>query len=175
MFAGKTEELIRRVNRLKYAGQTYAAFKPVVDNRYSKTEIVTHNGIKIPAKAVKNAGEILYAVKNGCDVNVIVIDEAQFFRSDLVEVAIELSKNRRVIIAGLDTDFRGRPFGPIGDLLAVADEDVHLKAVCIVCGRPATRTQRLTNGKPSRQDEPIILIGSDNVYQARCRACHVVF
>jgi len=176
MFAGKTEELIRRIKRLKFARQTYLAFKPALDNRYSETEIASHNGETITAHVVSSAKEILAHLRNHAGgVDVVAIDEAQFFGRELVKVIQTLiGEGYRVIVAGLDTDFRGEPFGPMGDLLAIADEDIHLKAICTVCGRPANMTQRLIDGEPANWDDPVILVGHKDHYEARCREHHVV-
>lgn len=176
MFSGKTEELIRRLNRLKYARQTFLAFKPALDNRYSETEIVSHNNISIKAFVVSEPREIFNIIeKHGSDIDVVAIDEAQFFDHSLVRTAqLLVSSGYRVIVAGLDTDFRGEPFGPMGSLLAVADEDIQLNAICTICGQPANRTQRLIDGKPARWNDPIILIGAKDRYEARCRKHHEI-
>lgn len=174
MFAGKSEELIRRLTQLKYANQTFIAFKAAIDNRYSSTEIVTHNGCKIPAIAVNNPDEIL-RIANKDFYDVVAIDETQFFPNNIVHVIATLSSHHRVIAVGLDTDFKGQPFGSMGDLLAIADEDIHLKAVCKKCGQPATRTQRITDGMYAKNNEPTVVIGGSDIYQARCKKCHVVY
>ncbi|MDK2901964.1 MAG: thymidine kinase [Thermosediminibacterales bacterium] len=176
MFSGKTEELIRRLNRLKYARQTFLAFKHAIDNRYSETEIVSHNNISIKAFVVFDPREIFNIIeKHGSDIDVVAIDEAQFFDHSLVRaVQVLVSSGYRVIVAGLDTDFRGEPFGPMGSLLAVADEDAQLNAICTVCGLPANRTQRLIDGKPARWNDPIILVGAKDRYEARCRKHHEI-
>ena len=174
MFAGKTEELMRILNRLQYANQKYILFKSTVDNRYSRNEVVDHNGFKLPAIVIDKPNEIIPAIKKNGHTDVVAIDEAQFFPHDIIDIVATLSRNYRVILAGLDTDFRGCPFGPMGDLLAIADKDIHVKAVCVKCGNPATRTQRFRNGEPSCWDEPIILVSGKTDYEARCTKCHIV-
>lgn len=173
MFSGKSEELIRRLKRAKIAKQTVQVFKPSIDDRFSSIEVVSHTGDKIEAIPVSESKEILGKVKK--DTDVVGIDEAQFFDDNLIQVARELAKKgKRVIIAGLDMDFRGEPFGPMPKLLAIADEILKLHAICIVCGEEATMTQRLINGKPARYDDPVIMIGAAEKYEARCKAHHYV-
>lgn len=173
MFSGKSEELIRRLKRAKIAKQTVQVFKPSIDDRFSSIEVVSHTGDKIEAIPVSESKEILGKVKK--DTDVVGIDEAQFFDDNLILVARELAKKgKRVIIAGLDMDFRGEPFGPMPKLLAIADEILKLHAICIVCGEEATMTQRLINGKPARYDDPVIMIGAAEKYEARCKAHHYV-
>lgn len=173
MFAGKTEELIRRVNVLSYAKKQIRVFKPKIDNRYSETEIVSHSGKRIACHVVEKPSEILKMVEASDDV--IVIDEAQFFDESLIEVCDYLADSgKRVMAAGLDTDFRGEPFGVMPQLLTKAEFITKLTAVCAKCGAPATRTQRLINGKPASFDDPIILVGEKESYEPRCRHCHEV-
>lgn len=175
MFAGKTEELIRRLGRLRYAKQTYVVFKPAIDSRYSDTEIVSHNGVSIAANVVSSVEQIQAALKNKLTPNVIAIDEAQFFEPELVALVRQfVSEGYRVIAVGLDTDFRGDPFPNIADLLALADEDIHLNAICTICGKPGTRTQRLVDGKPAKASDPLIVVGAADKYEARCRQHHYV-
>ena len=173
MFAGKTEELIRRIHVLSFAKKRIKVFKPKVDNRYSETEIVSHAGMHIPCLVVKEAKEILEYVDE--DDEVIAIDEAQFFDEEIVDICEYLADlGKRVMIAGLDTDFRGEPFGVMPQLLTKAEFVSKLTAVCARCGAPATRTQRLVNGKPAAFDDPVIMIGAKDSYEPRCRHCHEV-
>ena len=162
MYSGKTEELIRQIKRCEYAKQTYRVFKPKVDNRYSESEVTSHNQDSINAIVIEDIYEIYKHIQH--DTQVVGIDEAQFFSNDIVEVARKLAHNgRRVIVAGLDTDWQGKPFGPMPELLATADVIRKQYAICMVCGESATRTQRVI----SNSDD--ILIGSFNMYEARCR------
>lgn len=173
MFAGKTEELIRRTTRLDYAKKKYVVFKPEIDNRYSINEIVSHSKYSTKAINITNPSEMLKYIKE--DIDVIVIDEVQFFDKSLINIVTNLaSEGKRVICAGLDCDFTGKPFGLIPDLLAIAEDITKLTAICTVCGEPATRTQRIVNGEPAYDDDPTILVGATESYEARCRACHEV-
>ncbi|CDF57266.1 thymidine kinase [Thermobrachium celere] len=173
MYSGKSEELIRRIKRAKIAKQNVVVFKPVIDDRYSKTCVVSHTGIKEEAICISKSEEIFNYVKDTTDV--VAIDEVQFFDEKIVDVCKKLAdKGKRVICAGLDMDFRGEPFGPIPKLLAIAEFVDKIHAICVVCGNPATRTQRLINGKPARYSDPIILVGATEAYEARCRKCHIV-
>lgn len=173
MFSGKSEELIRRVRRAEIARQKVKTFKPSIDVRYATKEVVSHDGNKVSASIVEKAKDILEQVLP--DTQVVAIDEAQFFDDDIVEVCQKLAdKGKRVIVAGLDQDFRGEPFGPMPKLLAIAEKIDKLQAICMVCGEPASRTQRLINGEPAYYDDPTILIGAEDVYEARCRAHHMV-
>lgn len=173
MFAGKTEELIRRINVLSYANKNIIVFKPKVDNRYSDTEIVSHSGSKVPCLVVDRAQDILKKVD--VDTEVVAIDEVQFFDKDIVDVCEYLAdKGIRVMVAGLDKDFRGEAFGVMPELLTRAEFVTKLTAVCAKCGAPATRTQRLVDGKPASFDDPIVLVGAVEHYEPRCRHCHEV-
>lgn len=173
MYSGKSEELIRRVKRAKIAKQKVQVFKPEIDNRYSKNDVVTHEGIKAEAVSVASSAEALAMVEDDCDV--IAFDEAQFFDEGIVDVCVKLADmDKRVICAGLDMDFRGKPFGPMPDLLAVAEFVDKIQAVCVICGNPATRTQRLINGKPAAENDPVVMVGAKEKYEARCRKCHEV-
>ena len=164
MFAGKTEELIRRINVLSYAKMNIIVFKPKIDNRYSDTEIVSHSGAKVPCLVVDRAQEILKKVN--IDTEVVAIDEVQFFDKDIVDVCEYLAdKGIRVIVAGLDKDFRGEPFGIMPELLTRAEFITKLTAVCTKCGAPATRTQRLVNGKPASFNDSIVLVGAVEHYE----------
>ena len=173
MFAGKTEELIRRINVLSYAKQNIIVFKPKIDNRYSDSEIVSHSGAKVPCLVVEKAQDILKKIE--ADTEVVAIDEVQFFDKDIVEVCEYLAdKGIRVMVAGLDKDFRGESFGVMPELLTRAEFVTKLTAVCAKCGAPATRTQRLVNGKPAGFEDPIVMVGADESYEPRCRHCHQV-
>ena len=173
MFAGKTEELIRRINVLSYAKKNIIVFKPKIDNRYSDSEIVSHSGAKVPCLVVEKAQDILKKIE--ADTEVVAIDEVQFFDKDIVEVCEYLAdKGIRVMVAGLDKDFRGESFGVMPELLTRAEFVIKLTAVCAKCGAPATRTQRLVNGKPAGFEDPIVMVGADESYEPRCRHCHQV-
>lgn len=173
MFAGKSEELIRRVKTLSYTKMKIIAFKPAIDDRYDKTAIASHDGAKYEAYAIKNAQSILELVKE--DTQVVAIDEIQFFDMSIVKICEELAdRGIRVIAAGLDLDFKGEPFGPMPELLARAEFATKLSAVCTVCGCAATRTQRLIDGKPADFNDPIIKVGAKENYEARCRKHHIV-
>ena len=173
MFSGKSEELIRRVRRVQIARKKVQIFKPLIDIRYQLKYVYSHDGSKVEAICIKNAAEILDEVKP--DTEVIAIDEAQFFDRKIVEVCQLLAnQGKRVIVAGLDQNFRGEPFGPMPELLALAEYVDKLHAICMVCGKPGTRTQRLVNGKPADYHDPIILIGAKERYEARCRLHHEV-
>jgi thymidine kinase len=170
MFSGKSEELIRRIKRAIIANQKAIVFKPQIDNRYEIDKVVSHNGISIKAVVVNNANEIKGIAE---DYDVIGIDEAQFFDNSLINIVEDLAdKGKRVIIAGLDQDFRGEPFGIIPHLMAIADSVDKLHAICVVCGAVATKSQRLINDKPASYNDPTILVGSKEVYQPRCRKCY---
>lgn len=174
MYSGKSEELIRRLRRAKIAKQNVVVFKPQIDNRYSKEDVVSHNGDSINAIPISNAREIYNNIDN--KTQVVGIDEVQFFDEEIVEIAMNLAdKGIRVIAAGLDMDFKGEPFGPTPKLLAVAEFVDKIQAICSVCGQPANRSQRLINGEPARYDDPIIKVGAVESYEARCRKCHVVY
>lgn len=173
MFSGKSEELIRRVRRATFGKQKVQVFKPLLDDRYSKEEVVSHNGTAVLALPVKDSNEISNIVS--FDTEVVAIDEVQFFDEEIVEVIQQLANSgKRVIVAGLDQDFRGEPFSVVPDLMALAESVTKLHAVCLVCGSPASRTQRLINGKPASYNDPIILVGASESYEPRCRHCHEV-
>ncbi len=162
MYSGKTEELIRRLNRATYATQRIVVFKPEIDERFAKDDVVSHSALRFPCIAVKSAAEILQRVG---DAQVVGIDEAQFFDAGIVAVANRLADDgRRVVIAGLDQDFRGEPFDPMPALMAVAEYVTKTLAVCVVCGSPADRSQRLV-ARDTR-----VLVGAKESYEARCRA-----
>jgi thymidine kinase len=173
MFSGKTEELIRRLRRARIAKQKVQVFKPAIDTRYADREVTSHNGLQIEAIPVENEAQI--RVLMAPDTTVVAIDEAQFFDDKVVQLCTQLAdQGLRVIVAGLDMDFRGEPFGPVPDLMARAEQVDKLQAICVRCGGPASRTQRLINGKPAAYDDPVILVGASEVYEARCRGCHEV-
>ena len=173
MFSGKTEELIRRLRRALYARQSIKAFKHALDTRSDLTEIRTHNGVLHAAIAVCTSDELLERVEPSTDV--VAVEEAQFFDEGIVDVCRGLADaGYDVIVAGLDMDFRGQPFGPMPILLAEADEVVKLRAICARCGRDASRSQRLIDGRPAPVSAPTILVGAQESYEARCRHCHEV-
>ncbi len=173
MFSGKSEELIRRLKRARIAKLQVQVFKPSIDTRFSNIEVVSHTGEKIQAEAVSSSIEILNKLSS--TINVVGIDEAQFYDMEIIKVVREISrKGIRVILAGLDMDFRGEPFGPIGNLMAIADEVTKLHAICMVCGEEATMTQRLIDGKPAKYTDPVVLIGASERYEARCKLHHYV-
>ena len=173
MYSGKTEELIRRVRRAQIARQRVQVFKHALDDRYAVQAITSHNGARIEAVAVTGSGEIMAGIKP--DADVVAVDEVQFLDAGICQVAQALAQRGvRVILAGLDTDFRGDPFGPMPHLLAAAENVTKLAAICMVCGAPATRTQRLVEGRPAQYTDPVIFIGAREAYEARCRRCHEV-
>lgn len=173
MFSGKTEELIRRVRRAQIARQKVQVFKPLIDDRYGVQKITSHNGLHVEAIPVPDAEGILDLLEP--DTTVVAIDEVQFFDWQIAEICNQLASRKvRVIVAGLDLDFRAEPFGPMPLLMAEAEQVDKLHAICVVCGRPATRTQRLIDGKPALYSDPVILVGASEVYEARCRHCHQV-
>lgn len=173
MFSGKSEELIRRLKRAKIAKQKVQVFKPSIDTRYSVVEVVSHAGDKIEAIPVSSTAELIAKIEE--DTAVVGIDEAQFFDNDIVSSLRKLSKvGKRVIVAGLDMDFRGEPFGPMPYIMAIADEVIKLHAICTVCGEDATMTQRLINGEPAAYNDPVIMIGASESYEARCKLHHYV-
>ena len=174
MFSGKSEELIRRVRRAIIARRQVQVFKSHLDDRYAGLyRVSSHDGLEIDANPVDTAGEIIRQVNS--DIEMVGIDEAQFLGHDIVRVATELAgRGIRVVLAGTDTDFRGEPFGPMGDLMAVAEQVDKLQAICVVCGDLACRNQRLIDGRPARYDSPTIMVGGRESYEARCRHCHRV-
>lgn len=173
MFAGKSEELIRRVKRLQYAKKNVVCFKPQIDNRYSESEIVSHSKFKTKSINISNSKDILKHVDK--DTYAVVIDEVQFLDSGVIDVVTKLAdEGKRVICAGLDNDFRGEPFSIMPMLLAKAEFVSKLTAICVKCGAPATRTQRIVNGIPAFYEDPITLVGAAEAYEPRCRHCHDV-
>jgi thymidine kinase len=173
MFCGKTEELIRRVRRAAIARQQVQVFKPAIDFRYGMDRVASHNGLAWDSEAISDSQQVLRDLKPG--TTVVAVDEVQFFDVGIVDVCNELAhRGLRVICAGLDQDFRGEPFGPMPKLMTQAEILDKLHAICVVCGAPASRTQRLIDGQPARYDDPIIVIGAAEQYEARCRDCHQV-
>lgn len=173
MFSGKTEELIRRVRRAEIAKQRVQVFKPVIDRRYHEMAVASHNGLLFDAVPLAAARDIL--THREPETSVVAVDEVQFFDWEIAEVLNQLADNGcRVIVAGLDQDFRGEPFGPMPLLMAQAEEVTKLNAICVLCGDPASRTQRLIDGRAAGWDDPVVLVGGHESYEARCRRCHEV-
>jgi len=173
MFSGKTDELIRRLVRATIAKQKVQVFKPAIDVRYAVEKVTSHAGADFDAIPIQNAQDIFARMDS--DTTVVGIDEAQFFDPEVVDVSRTLAERGiRVILAGLDMDFRGEPFGPMPRLMAVAERVDKLHAICMVCGDEASRTQRLVNGKPARYDDPVVIVGASELYEARCRVHHEV-
>jgi thymidine kinase len=173
MFSGKSEELIRRVRRSELANLTISVFKHRFDDRTSIEYISTHNGDKLKAIALENPEDIKQFITE--ETHIIAIDEVQFFDASIVRTILDLVEDgKKVIAAGLDLDFRGVPFGPIPPLLAIADRITKLYAVCMTCGNDAHYSQRLIDGRAAKFDDPIVLIGAQDVYQARCRDCFII-
>ena len=173
MFSGKTDELIRRIVRAKIAKQKVQVFKPAIDVRYAVEKVTSHAGADFAAIPVEKAADI--RAKLDADTTVVAIDEAQFMEAEVITIARELAdKGIRVLVAGLDQDFRGEPFGPMPALMSHAERVDKLHAICMVCGDEASRTQRLVNGKPARYDDPVVIVGASEMYEARCRRHHEV-
>ena len=174
MFSGKSEELIRRVRRAMIAKKRVQVFKSHLDERYAGIYVISsHDGRTTEAIPVDTPEQIARQVKP--DTEVIAVDEAQFLDASIIELATDWANNgTRVILAGTDTDFRGEPFGPMPELLAIAEVVDKLHAICVKCGNPASRNQRLIAGRPARYDSPTIMVGSAEAYEARCRSCHSV-
>jgi thymidine kinase len=173
MFCGKTDELLRRLRRAIIAKQKIQVFKPGFDIRYSNEKVTSHAGNEYNAFPIENTSEILALLNN--DVTLVAIDEAQFFEQEIISVVQDLvDQGIRVIVGGLDMDFRGEPFGQMPLLLAQAEVVDKLQAICMVCGEEATRTQRLVDGEPAHYDDPIIIVGASEMYEARCRIHHQV-
>ncbi len=166
MFSGKTEELIRRLRRAEIAKQKVKIFKPLIDTRYSNKSIVSHNKQSLPSILIKDINEVL---EQSDDAQVIAIDEAQFFSADITKVCNKLAMSgKRVIVAGLDQDYRGVPFEPMPQLLAIAEYITKHLAICVVCGNPADKTQRKTASSER------VIVGAADIYEARCRQCHYI-
>ena len=165
MFSGKTEELIRRVRRVEYAKQKVQVFKPEIDNRYDDNHIVSHSRLMMPSENINKASDLLRLVEE--DTDVVAVDEAHFLDDEIVDICNQLAdKGKRVILAGLDQDYLGRPFGPMPNLLAIAEYITKTMAICMCCGNPANRTERLIN------DDKRVIVGASDIYEARCRNCH---
>src|SRR5215216_2578959 len=173
MFSGKTDELIRRLVRATIAKQKVQVFKPAIDVRYAVEKVTSHAGSDYDARPVETAADIRNQIEK--DTTVVGIDEAQFFDPEIVQIADELAaRGVRVLVAGLDTDFRGEPFGPMPLLMSRAEHVDKLHAICMTCGDEASRTQRLVNGRPARYDDPVVIVGASEMYEARCRLHHEV-
>lgn len=176
MFAGKTSELIRLVEREVYAKRNAGIFKPSFDTRYSTQEVVTHNGLRYRAYVVSADSQGVAKISSTAKeakLSVVGVDEIQFFPKEIVEVSIHLAdEGRRVIVSGLNLNFRGEPFLTTSELLGIADKVVFLTAVCVKCGREASRTQRLIEGRPAPWDSPVVVIGGKDLYEPRCRSCY---
>ena len=173
MFSGKSEELIRRVKRSQIARQRVQVFHHGLDERYGHDRVASHSGAMVEALSARSTVDI--AERLLPDTQVVAIDEVQFFDWSVADLCGHLAdRGVRVIVAGLDLDFRAEPFGPMPLLLAQAEEVTKLHAICVLCGAPATRTQRLIDGRPAYYEDPVVLVGASEVYQARCRACHCV-
>lgn len=175
MFAGKTEELIRRLNVLSYTDASMVVYKPAIDVRYDKVNIVSHAGTSIPSVPVTSSEDIANHLSKSKHYDVVAIDEIQFFDEGIVPLIERLANDGiRVIVAGLDLDFKAEPFGPIPNILTIAEFVTKLPAICSVCGGPATRSQRLVGGQPASKTDDVVQVGASESYEARCRKCHVV-
>lgn len=173
MFSGKTDELIRRLVRATIAKQKVQVFKPSVDIRYAVEKVTSHTGANYDAIPVEKSENIEGHLDK--DTTVIAFDESQFFDSGIVKISQNFAdRGIRVIVAGLDMDFRGEPFGPMPNLMSRAEKVDKLHAICMTCGDEASRTQRLINGKPARYDDPVVVVGASELYEARCRKHHEV-
>ncbi len=170
MFSGKSEEMIRRLRRAEIAGQRVVIFKPLIDDRYDATDVVSHAGARMQAVAIASVSEL---AERAAGIDVVGVDEAQFLGDGIVSCALDLAdRGTRVIVAGLDQDFRRLPFGPMPELLAHAEFVDKLQAVCHRCGGPATTTQRLVDGSPAPYSGETVVVGAAEQYEARCRGCH---
>lgn len=173
MFSGKTEEMIKRLRRAKIAKHKIQVFKPIIDTRFTKNNIASHSGQEFEAVPVKEIQKIKELLEK--DTSIVAIDEAQFFNDEIIPFVQELANEKiRIIVAGLNTDFRGEPFGPVPTLMAQSDILDTCHAICMICGGEATYTQRLINGEPAKYDDPIVIIGASELYEARCRKHHEV-
>jgi thymidine kinase len=173
MFCEKTNEMMRRLRRAVIAKFKVQVFKPIIDNRYAKNKLASHSGHEFEAVPVKDVQQIKKLLEE--DTSIVAIDEAQFFNDEIIPFVQELANQKiRVIVAGLDTDFRGEPFGPVPTLMAQAETLDKYHAICMVCGGPATCTQRLIDGEPAKYDDPIVIVGAAELYEARCRGHHEV-
>ena len=174
MFSGKSEELLRRIKRGVIAKQKVLLFKPSIDNRYDENRVSTHNGNSYDSISIEKSSDILNFVKD-TKYDIIGIDEIQFFDNDVVKIINKLADDGiRVIVAGLDMDFKAEPFHPMPEIMAISEMVTKLHAVCNKCGKEASRSQRLINGKPAKYDDPIVVIGASESYEARCRHCHEI-
>ena len=177
MFSGKTEELMRRLKRAEFAKQNVLPIKHHIDKRKSNTYIVSHDGRERAAFPVDNgviAVEKILELANK-NIDIVGIDEIQFFPNKVIDVICQLvERGKRVVVAGLDLDFRGEPFGIMPILMSIADEVTKLKAICVICCRDAHHSQRIIDGKPAKYDDPIILVGAEECYEARCRDCFII-
>ena len=173
MFAGKSEELIRRIKRLEYAKKKVLVFRPRIDNRYSLDEVVSHSNNRRKSIVIDAAKNILPYISE--DTYAVVIDEIQFLDHELISLSEHLANiGIRVILGGLDSDFRGEPFAVTAEMMARAEFVTKLTAICVRCGSPATKTQRIVNGKPAHYLDPIVVVGAAEAYEPRCRHCHEV-
>jgi len=173
MFSGKTDELIRRLRRARIARQSVQVFKPIIDNRYGLDKVTSHAGSEFEATPVRRAADIEALLRP--ETTVVAIDEAQFFEPEVAAFSQRLAERGiRVIVAGLDQDFRGEPFGPMPQMMSLAEHVDKLHAICAVCGEEASRTQRLINDQPAAYDEPVVVVGASELYEARCREHHAV-
>ena len=173
MFAGKSEELIRRIKRLEYAKKKVLVFRPRIDNRYSLDEVVSHSNNRRKSIVIDAAKDILPFISE--DTYAVVIDEIQFLDHELIPLSEHLANiGIRVILGGLDSDFRGEPFPVTAEMMARAEFVTKLTAICVRCGSPATKTQRIVNGKPAHYLDPIVVVGAAEAYEPRCRHCHEV-
>ena len=174
MFSGKSEELLRRIKRGVIAKQKVLLFKPSIDNRYEENRVSTHNGNSYDSISIEKSSDILNFVKD-TKYDIIGIDEIQFFDNDIVKIINKLADDGiRVIVAGLDMDFKAEPFHPMPEIMAISEMVTKLHAVCNKCGKEASRSQRLINGKPAKYDDPVVVIGASESYEARCRHCHEI-
>ncbi|MBW6515361.1 MAG: thymidine kinase [Candidatus Cloacimonetes bacterium] len=165
MFSGKTEELIRRVRRAEYAKQKVQVFKPEIDNRYDDNHIVSHSRLMMPSENINKASDLIELVEE--DTKVVAVDEVHFLDDKIIDICNKLADDgKRVILAGLDQDYLGRPFGPMPNLLAIAEYITKTMAICMQCGNPANRTERLS------KEEETVVVGAADIYEARCRNCH---
>lgn len=174
MFSGKSEELLRRIRRAQIARKNVQIFTSNLDTRYEGTgRLISHDGTEMEAIPIRSARHIRELIDPATEV--VGIDEVQFLDHEIIQIVQWLASRRmRVMVAGTDSDFRGRPFGPMGDLMAIAEEVLKLQAICMKCGDLATRNQRLVDGKPAPAESPIIQVGGSEQYEARCRRCHEV-
>ena len=174
MFSGKSEELLRRIKRGVIAKQKVLLFKPSIDNRYDENRVSTHNGNSYDSISIEKSSDILNFVKD-TKYDIIGIDEIQFFDNDIVKIINKLADDGlRVIVAGLEMDFKAEPFHPMPEIMAISEMVTKLHAVCNKCGKEASRSQRLINGKPAKYDDPVVVIGASESYEARCRHCHEI-